>query len=74
MDEHCTTAEECPRCHKNDGMRLGDTPLDQLPLAMAYVPMQKYAQAYDPEKALCAGTLFPELDKPFSGRGVCNER
>lgn len=23
---------------------------------------------YDPEKALIAGTLFPELDKPFVGR------
>ena len=41
-------------------------------LAMAYVPWQRFGQTYDLSKALCAGTIFPELDKPFCGkRGVC---
>lgn len=47
------------------------TPLSQLPLVMAYVPMQRYTKVYDQEKGLCAGTIFPELDKPFCGRGIC---
>lgn len=43
----------------------------QFPLAMAYVPWQRFGQTYDLSKALCAGTIFPELDKPFCGkRGV----
>ncbi len=37
-------------------------------LAMAYVPMQLHGQTYEPEKGLMAGTIFPDLDKPFLGR------
>ena len=37
-------------------------------LAMAYVPWQKFHDTYEPAKALKAGTIFPELDKPFLGR------
>ena len=33
--------------------------------AMAYVPFQQYGAVYQPEQALMAGTLFPDLDKPF---------
>ena len=56
------------------------SPIDHLPndcmrhmvLAMAYVPWQRFGQTYDLSKALCVGTIFPELDKPFCGkRGVC---
>ena len=46
--------------------------LGQFALAMAYVPWQRFSQTYDLSKALCVGTIFPELDKPFCGkRGVC---
>lgn len=40
-------------------------------LAEAYVPYQVYAAAFDPAQALCAGTVFPELHKPYviSGGG-----
>lgn len=37
-------------------------------VGMAYVPWQTFGQIYDPKKALMAGTIFPELDKPFTGR------
>lgn len=37
------------------------------PVGMAYVPMQTWGPLYNPQKALSQGTLFPELDKPFSG-------
>jgi hypothetical protein len=36
--------------------------------AMAYVPWQTFTKAYEPQKALMTGTIFPELDKPFSGK------
>ena len=47
-----------------------ETKLSCLPIAMAYVPMQKFQELYNPETAFCAGTLFKELDKPFLGSGV----
>ena len=37
-------------------------------LAMAYIPYQSWGEVYEPERALDAGTLFPDLDKPFYGR------
>lgn len=36
-------------------------------VAMAYVPFQSDFQVYDCQKALKCGTLFPELNKPFTG-------
>jgi hypothetical protein len=39
------------------------------PLAMAYVPMQHFDGIHDNlEEAFHDGTIFPELNKPFSGR------
>lgn len=44
---------------------------DHLALAMAYVPCQKFENTYDLCYALKAGSIFPELCKPFCGkRGV----
>lgn len=46
------------------------TPLPDSPVpAMAYVPFQLDRTAFSPEQALMRGTLFTELDKPFSGKG-----
>lgn len=43
-----------------------------MPLAMAYIPWQMWRKIYEAEKALCQGTIFEELDKPFRGiGGVC---
>ena len=48
-----------------------ETPLPADPVpAMAYVPFQQFGRTFPPERALDAGTLFPELDKPFYGRRV----
>lgn len=41
--------------------------LDDLPLAMSYVPMQKWRKVYEPDVALSRGTIFEELDLPFKG-------
>ncbi len=38
-----------------------------MPIGMAYVPMQKWGEMYAPEKALCEGTAFPELNLIFCG-------
>lgn len=41
--------------------------LDALPLAMGYVPRQKFHHTFELCKALQVGTIFPELCKPFCG-------
>lgn len=52
-------------------MPLRDIFQNDVPLAMAYVPMQMWNNTYDLDKALQVGTLFPCLDKPFMGRCAC---
>ena len=49
----------------------GAEPIEGAVLAMAYVPMQKLTTVYEPDSALNAGTLFPDLNKPFLGRKGC---
>ena len=40
--------------------------------AMAYVPCQKFTENFELAYALQAGTIFPQLCKPFCGkRGAC---
>lgn len=46
-------------------------PLEGMPLAMAYVPWQRFCETYAPAEALKRGTIFPELDLPFLGGGGC---
>lgn len=42
---------------------------EQFPLGMTYVPMQEFTRLYENlEKAFNCGTIFEELNKPFSGR------
>ncbi len=38
---------------------------------MAYVPFQLDLSHYEPSEALCKGTLFSDLYKPFKGRCTC---
>lgn len=46
--------------------------MDALPVAMAYVSWQNWQNVYDPETALCRGTIFPCLDLPFLAyKGAC---
>lgn len=39
--------------------------LTGMPIAMAYVPWQRWRQTYSLEQGLSRGTIFPELDLPF---------
>lgn len=41
----------------------------QKPIAMAYVPCQRWERIYDLKKGFCNGTIFEELYKPFQGTG-----
>lgn len=42
----------------------------KLTLAMAYVPYQSWEEIMSAKEALCAGTVFPSLVKPFMmGKG-----
>jgi len=58
----------------------GISPLPENPVvAMAYVPYQTGCdlEVYKPEQGICAGTMFPELNKPFApckcGGAVVND-
>lgn len=52
---------------RGDGLPRPGDPLfpPGTPLAMAYVPMQKLENIFEPMHALKRGTLYPELDKPW---------
>ncbi len=41
---------------------------DDAAVAIAYVRWQTLQDVYEPLIGLCSGTIFPELNKPFSGR------
>lgn len=51
----------------------GTEPIGDAVLAMAYVPVQKLTAVFEDECALNAGTLFPDLEKPFLGKKGCGK-
>lgn len=59
---------ERPACHDHS---CEHDMLSEMPLAMAYVPWQKWRRLYEAEKGFQQGTIFEELDKPFRGMGGC---
>ncbi len=70
MPERCSDTRESDevkacRCREEDE-------LGGMPLAMAYVPWQKWCDIYEPQEGFARGTVFAQLDKPFHGRGGCN--
>lgn len=46
---------------------------EDYPIGMAYVPCQNFGNLYEMDKALQVGTIFVELDKPFTV-GNCARR
>ena len=66
--ESSVTAEPCDRTPEPVCGGCGD--LAGRALAMAYVPNQQFGEVYEPCAALIAGTLFPDLDKPFCGMTI----
>lgn len=45
--------------------------IEDMPLAMAYVPYQQWKNIYDPTEAFKRGTIFKELDLPFECAKEC---
>ncbi len=47
---------------------------EDTPPGMAYVPYQMWDDVYEADMGMCRGTMFPVLDKPFSGmEGGCGK-
>ena len=65
---NCNTCGNTGNNNSCDGRRNMKDELRGMPLAMAYVPWQEFECTYEPMQGLRAGTIFPELDKPFYGR------
>ena len=42
--------------------------IDSLPLAMVYMPKQKWGDLYTESVGFERGTIFSQLDKPFLGK------
>lgn len=57
------TANNCDDCGNSNRDKLRG-----MALAMGYVPWQNFECTYDVMEGFRAGTIFPELDKPFYGR------
>lgn len=53
----------------SNGCDVGTAPVDEMGPGMSYVPWQQWNEVYDLERAFNCGTIFPELNKPFVGRG-----
>lgn len=54
----CCSAQ--PRCLTNTMHAT-----EQMPVGMTYTPYQEFVHLYEPDTALCRGTIFCDLDKPF---------
>lgn len=60
----------CDYCAPSDRERHQEKtryPVEQMALAMAYVPWQEWRCVYDANEGLKAGTIFEELDLEFYG-------
>lgn len=57
---------DLPSC-ENGGNGFG---LKGYPLASVYAPLQSFDDLYELDNGFCAGTIFKELDLPFSGRAI----
>lgn len=57
-------------CRCSDPCISPRTPMDSMdsccPLGIACVTMQRFESLYSPEKALMTGTIFSQLDYPFT--------
>lgn len=53
-----------------DGCDKGNAPVDEMQIAMAYVPWQDWENVCDIDKGLEMGTIFEDLYKPYIGRPV----
>lgn len=69
----CNSCRQAPSCRTSPDSSLFACLDDHFPPAMGYVPCQKWTETFDLCKGLQMGTIFPDLCKPFCGKGgaVC---
>lgn len=68
MTSTCQNSDSsCMRsaCQNSDSSCMNQ--MNDMALAMAYVPWQHFNTLYELPTALQIGTIFPELNKPFRG-------
>ncbi len=70
MQNYCNMNLSCQNQRQNSRTTAAS---DNKPIAMAYVPWQKWRNIYDAEKGFRRGTIFQELDLPFRGIGGCQK-
>ena len=58
----CDCRQDSPNEHQH---------CEDMVVAMAYVPWQHMGTVFETEEAFHRGTLFPELEKPFTAGGGC---
>ena len=69
MTPYQNSARPSAPCHENPVEACDSLPsITPSSLAMVWSPLQSFQKIYEPAKALSRGTLFAELDKPFSGK------
>ena len=62
--------ESEPPCERLEGSDSDSVrPESEKSLAMFYSPYQSFDMLFDYSSALCKGTIFKELDKPFLSKG-----
>lgn len=59
--------QNCTKCSERAERSCSQDNCNKWAIGMAYVPWQNMDRVYEPAQALRAGTLFPELEKPFYG-------
>ena len=55
---------------RNERFTCQQQPYRNMPV---HVPWQTWEDTYDVHKGLECGTIFPVLNKPFYGKGGCNQ-
>lgn len=59
----------CGTADSSSAMNMKHDFTGHMPVAMAYVPWEHFNHTYELEQAIEIGTIFPDLDKPFTGKG-----
>lgn len=54
--------------YNSESFPYNENSLESMPLGMAYVPWQRWNCVYDVNQGIQAGTIFPELELPFTGK------
>lgn len=71
MRNNNTSGMDCPNMDHNTMNNMEMNDIDNFPIAMAYVPWQKWRDVVDGHKGLEQGTIFNELTLSFLCANKC---